>query len=49
MISEAKRQLIYTNNTVAEISFLLSFNDSSHFVKYFKRYTGFTPQAFRSQ
>lgn len=49
IISEAKRQLIYTNNTVAEISFSLSFNDPSHFVKYFKRYTGFTPQSFRSQ
>lgn len=49
IISEAKRLLIYTGNTIAEISFSLSFNDPSHFVKYFKRYTGFTPQAFRSQ
>ncbi|MBS1655065.1 MAG: helix-turn-helix domain-containing protein [Bacteroidetes bacterium] len=48
IISEAKRQLLYTGNTVAEISFSLSFNDPSHFVKYFKRYTGHTPQAFRS-
>ncbi|MBI1342425.1 MAG: helix-turn-helix domain-containing protein [Terrimonas sp.] len=49
IIGEAKRQLIYTDNTVAEISFSLSFNDPSHFVKYFKRYTSFTPHAFRSQ
>lgn len=48
IIGEAKRLLIYTDNTVSEISFLLSFNDSSHFVKYFKRHTGKTPQSFRN-
>ena len=48
IISEAKRLLIYTNNTVSEIAFELNFNDPSHFVKYFKRYTGLTPKAFRS-
>jgi len=48
IISEAKRLLIYTDNTVSEISFTLDFNDPSHFVKYFKRYTGHTPQVFRS-
>lgn len=48
MVSEAKRQLIYTGNTVSQISFALDFNDPSHFIKYFKRYTGITPQAFRS-
>lgn len=48
IISESKRLLIYTNNTVSEIAFALNFNDPSHFVKYFKRYTWHTPQAFRS-
>ena len=48
IINEAKRLLIYTDNTVAEISFNLSFNDASHFVKYFKRFTGFTPQNYRA-
>ncbi len=47
IISEAKRLLIYTNNSVSEISFSLGFTDASHFIKYFKRYTGQTPQAFR--
>lgn len=49
IISEAKRLLIYTDNTVAEIAFALEFSDPSHFVKYFKRYTGETPKAFRSR
>jgi AraC-like DNA-binding protein len=48
IINEAKRLLIYTDNTVAEISFNLSFNDASHFVKYFKRFTGYTPQNYRA-
>jgi len=48
IISEATRLLLYTDKTVAEISYLLEFNDPSHFVKYFKKNTGHTPQAFRS-
>jgi AraC-like DNA-binding protein len=47
IVSEAKRLLIYTNNTISEIAFNLEFIDASHFVKYFKRATGQTPQAFR--
>ena len=45
--SEAKRLLLYTNNTVSQIAGTLDFIDASHFVKYFKRITGQTPQTFR--
>lgn len=48
LINEAKRLLLYSNGTVAEISFTLDFKDPSHFVKYFKRITGQTPHAFRN-
>lgn len=48
IINEAKRLLIYTDTHVSQITHHLNFNDSSHFVKYFKRFTGFTPQAFRN-
>ena len=48
IIGEAKRLLIYTDETVSEISFTLDFKDPSHFVKYFKRNTGFTPLRFRN-
>ncbi|WP_440133554.1 helix-turn-helix domain-containing protein [Chitinophaga sancti] len=47
IINEAKRLLLYTDKTVSEISFSLNFNDPSHFVKYFKRFAGQTPQSFR--
>lgn len=48
LINEARRLLVYTDHTVSEISFALSFSDPSHFVKYFKRYCGHTPRVFRS-
>lgn len=47
VISEAKRLLLYTNQTVSEIAFTLEFRDPSHFVKYFKKMVGCTPQSFR--
>lgn len=48
IIGEAKRLLLYTDETIIEISYSLDFKDNSHFTKYFKRYTGITPNAFRS-
>lgn len=47
ILDQAKRLLIYTDNTITEISATLDFSDTSHFVKYFKRLTGYTPQAYR--
>lgn len=48
IINEAKRLLYYTDNTVSEIAYSLGFVDNSHFSKYFKRFTGLTPQQFRN-
>lgn len=47
IIKEVKRLLLYTDKTVSEIAFDLEFKDVSHFVKYFKRHTGFTPLQFK--
>lgn len=49
VILEAKRYLIHSDKNITEIAFTLDFSDSSHFVKYFKKATGETPQAFRSR
>lgn len=49
VILEAKRYLIHSDKNVSEIAFTLNFSDPSHFVKYFKKTVGVTPQAFRSQ
>lgn len=48
VISEAKRLLLYSDNNISEIGFTLGFKDPSHFVKYFKKIVGATPQSFRS-
>jgi AraC family transcriptional regulator, transcriptional activator of pobA len=49
VILEAKRHLLHTDKNVGEIAFALNFSDPSHFVKYFKKLTGETPQTFRSR
>lgn len=48
IVIEAKRLLIYTDLTVIEVAYSLGFSDNSHFTKYFKRFTGKTPSAFRN-
>lgn len=48
LINEAKRLLLYTDMSVSEISRQLDFKDDSHFIKYFKRHAGQTPNVFRN-
>jgi len=47
VLSEAKRQLVFTNQPIHEISYDLAFSDPSHFTRFFRKQTGMTPQAFR--
>ena len=49
LLIEAKRQLSYTNKTVSEVAYDLSFKDNSYFTKYFKKQTQLTPKQFRSE
>lgn len=46
-IASAKNQLIYSSQSVREISDILGFYDSSHFSKIFKEQVGCTPKEFR--
>lgn len=48
ILNEAKRLLIYTENTIAEIGYSLGFTDKSIFRKLFKRHMQITPQQFIS-
>ncbi|CAM1343748.1 AraC family transcriptional regulator [Tenacibaculum amylolyticum] len=47
IILEAKRNLIATSNQINEISYHLGYNDTSYFIRFFKKQTGLTPEAFR--
>jgi AraC-like DNA-binding protein/quercetin dioxygenase-like cupin family protein len=49
LLLEAKRYILHTDNTIAEIAELLSFSDASNFVKFFKKAEGKTPVQFRKQ
>ncbi|MEP7142618.1 MAG: AraC family transcriptional regulator [Ferruginibacter sp.] len=49
VILEAKRLLVNAGISISEISNELDFTDNSYFTKFFKKYTGITPEAFRKQ
>ena len=49
VLTEAKRQLVFTNLSIGEIAYDLAFADPSHFARFFRKQTGTTPQAFRSR
>ncbi|MEZ4970397.1 MAG: helix-turn-helix domain-containing protein [Flavobacteriaceae bacterium] len=46
-ILEAKRLLLATSNQVNEIAYQLCYEDPAYFIRFFKKNTGSTPQAFR--
>ncbi len=47
IILEAKRLLIATANQVNQVADMLGYEDPSYFIRYFKKQTGITPEAFR--
>ncbi len=48
VLTEAKRQLVFTNQAIHEIAYDLAFSDPSHFARFFRKQTGTTPQDFRA-
>jgi AraC family transcriptional activator of pobA len=48
LLTEAKRQLVFTNQAIHEIAYELAFADPSHFARFFRKNTGTTPQEFRA-
>lgn len=49
IIHEAEYLLVYSHLSIKEISNALSFDNPSHFGRFFKRHKGITPLFFRSQ
>ncbi len=47
ILLEAKRLLVNADLNVSDISDRLNFADNSYFTKFFKKYTGLTPEQFR--
>jgi AraC family transcriptional activator of pobA len=49
VLTEAKRQLVFTTQPIHEIAYDLAFSDPSHFARFFRKQTGTTPHAFRAE
>jgi AraC family transcriptional regulator, transcriptional activator of pobA len=47
IILEAKRFLLATSDQVNQIAYHLGYEDVSYFIRFFKKHTGFSPEAFR--
>ena len=47
IINEAKKLLLYTSDDIAEIGFQLGYDEATHFVRFFKKEVGKTPNEFR--
>jgi AraC-like DNA-binding protein len=48
IILEAKRQLLATANQVNQVAASLGYEDASYFIRFFKKHTGYSPEAFRN-
>jgi len=47
ILTEAKRQLVFTGEPIKNIAGELAFSDASHFSRFFSQCVGMTPQEFR--
>ncbi len=47
LVLEAKRNLIYTSMPINQVSDYLGFSEPAYFTRFFKRYVGVSPKAFR--
>ncbi len=47
IILEAKRYLLATSNQINQIAYHLGYEDASYFIRFFRKHTGYSPEAFR--
>ena len=48
IVLESKRQLLATSNQVNQIADHLGYDDISYFIRFFKKHTDYSPEAFRN-
>jgi AraC family transcriptional regulator, transcriptional activator of pobA len=47
LLTEIKRELLFTNKSIKEISFEMNFSDVSNFIRFFKKHSGSNPCKYR--
>jgi AraC-like DNA-binding protein len=48
ILLESKRYLLATSHQVTQIAYHLGYEDVSYFIRFFKKHTGYSPEAFRN-
>ncbi|MBB5637706.1 AraC-like DNA-binding protein [Pedobacter cryoconitis] len=48
VILESKRYILATSDQVNQLAYHLGFEDVSYFIRFFKKHTGYSPEAFRN-
>lgn len=49
IILESKRHLLATSDQVSQVADDLGYEDTSYFIRFFKKHTGYSPEAFRQK
>jgi YesN/AraC family two-component response regulator len=49
ILLEAKRYLLATSSQINQIAAILGYEDPSYFIRFFKKHTGYSPEAFRNK
>ncbi len=49
IILESKRYLLATSNQVTQVAYHMGYEDVSYFIRFFRKHTGYSPEAFRKQ
>jgi AraC family transcriptional activator of pobA len=47
VVLEAKRCILATSNQISQMAYRLGYEDVSYFIRFFKKHTGHTPEAYR--
>jgi AraC family transcriptional regulator, transcriptional activator of pobA len=47
LLTEIKRELLFTNKSIKEISFEMNFSDVSNLIRFFKKHTGINPNEYK--